>query len=231
MATVQVCVTMLSALVSAIDKILRARQGIFEYSNAPHCIFRTHIAVGTGDITLADGSVISAGNRLIHLHLWNERVPPFPARGPTLGWARRMCCDLEASLQELAAFLASSPALGDVTAVVANMVFGSAQQTQVVTRLAARYGFVGAVDRARNPSLAERLHMFGENILISMIVLSHNPGALRPDSFRRNRVPVYLHRAELIRRFGNDPSQLGRLRQPRDEPPIPNVGSVGDSRR
>ena len=51
-------------------------------------------------------------------------------------------------------------------------------------------------------SIGERLHRFGENILISLIILAHNPGALRPDTLRRVRVPIYLSRRMLEREFG-----------------------------
>ncbi len=193
---------MLNALVSVIDMTLRARDGIFEYSNCPHCIFRVQLAATASEIALSDGTRLAAGSRLINLHLWNEHVRPFPARGPTLGWARRLCRDLEISLEELAAFVANRPALEDIAAIGAQMTFGSTEQTQLLARLAERYGFVRAVDPTPSHSIAQRLHLLGENILISMIVIAHNPAAFRTDCFRRDRVPVYLRRTELARRFG-----------------------------
>ncbi|MGH6777492.1 MAG: hypothetical protein ACRECL_05730 [Bradyrhizobium sp.] len=204
---------MLNALVSIIDRRLRANQGIFEYSTCPHCIFRLQLAPSARRIALADGTNVSAGGRLIQLHLWNEHVPRFPARGPTIGWARRIRCDLEMSLQELATFVASRPTLADVTTIEANITFGSSEQTRLVANLAARYGFVRTAESARGYSILEALHLLGENILISMIVMSHNPAALRADCFRRSRVRVYLHRAELMRRFGKRVSDIGRTPQ------------------
>lgn len=194
--------TMLNTLVSMIDKTLRARQEIFEYSNCSHCIFRLQLTVAASDIGLSDGTHISAGSRLIDLHLWNEHVPPFPARGPTVGWARRMCRDVETSLEELAAFVAGNPALADIAAVGGKVTFGSTEQTELVGHVTERYGFVRAVDAEPDHSIAQKLHRLGENILISMIVISHNPAALRSDFLRRERVPVYLRRGELLRRFG-----------------------------
>ncbi len=165
-------------------------------------MFRLHIAAIARDIALVDGTRLSAGRRVFNLHLWNEHIPPFPPQGPTLGWARGICDGLEISLQELAAFVASRPAFDDIVAAGGNMVFVSTEQTELVTRLAARYGFVRAVDPTPNRTLYQRLHLFGESILISMIVMSQNPGALRSDFLRRDNVPVYLHRNELMRRFG-----------------------------
>jgi len=193
---------MLNALVSALDKTLRARQGIFEYSERPRCVFRVNVAATARDIALSDGTCLCAGSRIINLHLWNEHVSPFPDQGPTIGWARRMRQDFELSLQELAAFVASHPALDDVEAVGGKMMFGSTEETQAVARLAQHYGFVCAVEGAPDHSISKALQLLGENILISMIVISRNPAALRSDCFSRERVLVYLHRNELMKRFG-----------------------------
>jgi len=45
------------------------------------------------------------------------------------------------------------------------------------------------------------LHRFGENILISLIVLAHNAGALRSDTLARVRVPIFLSRRVLDHEF------------------------------
>ena len=216
---------MLNALVSIIDKSLRKRDGIFEFSNSPDCIFRVQLVAITGGIALADGTKLAAGSRIILLHLWNEHVPPFPSRGPTLAWARQICHGLEISLRELATFVAERTASEDIAAVAGKMMFGSIQQTDLVAHLAARYGFVRAVDPAPGPSVAQRLHLLGENILISMIVLSHNPAALRTDCFRRNPVPVYLRRSELLERFGVHKA-IAPAHQTDGDRPIPSFGPV-----
>jgi len=218
---------MLNTLVSTIDKTLRTRQGIFEYSSSPRCIFRVQLAATESDIALSDGTCLAAGSRLINLHLWNEHIPPFPARGPTLGWARRMCDDLEISFEELAAYVASRPAFEDIAAIGGKIMFGSTEQTQLVSHFAARYGFVRAVDSSSGHSIAQWLHLVGENILISMIVISHNPAALRADWLRRDRVPLYIRRAELLKRFGAR-EQTAPVRQPNGERKIPNFVSRMD---
>jgi len=193
---------MLNALVSVIDKRLRVRDGIFEYSDCARCIFRAQFSVNTNDIALSDGTRLAAGSHLILLHLWNERIPPLPAGGPTLGWARQLCQGLEISLEELAAFVAGSSALDDIVGIAGNAVFAPTQHTQAVANLAMRYGFVHAINPEAHVSAAQWLHRLGENILIAMLVIAYNPGAFRADTFRRDRVPLYLHRAELMSRYG-----------------------------
>ena len=79
------------------------------------------------------------------------------------------------------------------------MAFASSEQTQLVANLAAHYGFVRAADSARGYSISEALLHLGENILISMIVMSHHPPAVRADCLIRGRVQVFLHRAERMR--------------------------------
>lgn len=218
---------MLNALVSVIDRTLRVRQGIFEYSDRPRCIFRINIATTASETVLSDGTRLPAGSRVINLHLWNEHVSPFPDQGPTIGWARRMCEDLETSLRELAMFVASQPALDDIEAVAGKMMFGSTEQTQAVAHFAERYGFGYAVEPVANRSISEALHSLGENILISMIVISHNPAALRADCFSRDRVQVYLHRTELMRRFGA--SETAAPQRERDHPSPADPELLGGS--
>lgn len=221
---------MLNTLVSMIDGALRARQEIFEYCNDPHCVFRLQLAAATRDIALSDGTCLAAGTPLLNLHLWNEHVPPFPARGPTLGWARGMCRNFETSLEELATFVVRNAALEDIAAVGGKMMFGSTEQTQLVAHFAERYGFVRAIESAPDRPIADWLHLVGENILISMIVIAQNPAAFRTDFFHRDRVRVYLRRAELLRRFGAR-QEAAAVCQLKGERNIPSFGSAADSHK
>ncbi|WP_407150602.1 YkoP family protein [Bradyrhizobium sp. ORS 86] len=220
----------LTPLVSIIDSALRARQGIFEYSQCPHCLFRLQLSAVSRDIALADGTHLCAGSRLFNLHLWNEHIPPYPIQGPTLGWSRRMCRDFETSLEELAAFIVGNPALEDVTAVGGKMMFGSTEQTDRVAHVAKRYGFVHALCAPRGRSIAEGLHVIGENILVALIVVSHNPAAFRIKSLRRDRVPVYLRRAELLKRYGARAGAASAY-QPSGVRKRPSFGPTADDRK
>jgi hypothetical protein len=64
----------------------------------------------------------------------------------------------------------------------------------------AYYGFE-TIPETEFLSLGERLHRFGENILISLIVLAHNAAALRSDTLARVRVPIFLSRRALENEF------------------------------
>jgi hypothetical protein len=218
---------MLNPLLSALDRSLRARQRIFEYSSSPTCLFRIQLVTNDDDLILTDGTRLAAGGRLVALHLWNEQIPPFPTQGPSLGWARRVNRDIKLSLTELSDFVASRSELDDVVAVSGTLALGPGAAIPLMSELAARYGFIGAREPVMpRRSVAERLHRFGENILISLIVWSHNPSALRGSTMRRARLPVYLPRAALLGRFGGQHQAKGQPDHSLMMRPEPSLGQL-----
>lgn len=191
----------LEALVTALDDRLRLRHGVFEYSRSPDCLFRIQIISSADDLLLSDGVTVRAGDRLINLHVWNEQFPRFPRQRPTLAWARRVDRAFDISLHELDAYLAARPDLNDVVAICGNMGFSSAARSAQLARYVGRFGFerVTAPDAV---SFLQLLHLLGENMLISMIVLARNAGAFRADTLRRDRTLVFMSRQTLQRRYG-----------------------------
>jgi hypothetical protein len=192
---------MLTAAINRLDRSLRARQGIIEYTNSPHCIFRMEVARSEDQVVLRDGTTVRPADRIIVLHLWNEHIPHLPPGGATLGWARRLSCALEYSLSALESYLASRTDLDDIVAIRAEMALAARERNDQIIALAARYGFE-PVEAARRP-LSKLLHRFGENILIAMLVLAHNPASFRIDTLRRSCTPIILSRCTLRRRFAD----------------------------
>ncbi len=195
------------SLVDALDAFLRRRQGVIEYSRSPDCIFRLQIIRNDDYFFLTDGTWLRSGDRIIDLHLWNEHVPQMPGGRPTLAFAQRVDRCVDVSLAELARYLSQRPDLDDITAIRGNMSLGSKQRSNQMARIAARFGFE-RVPPSGPLSFGERLHRFGENILISMLVMAHNSGALRADTLWRDRTLTYLSRAVLEQRYGARPSGL-----------------------
>jgi hypothetical protein len=185
----------------ALDARLRRRQAVFEYTCNPACVFRLDIGRARRSVALRDGTRVRAGQRIGRLHFWNEQIPPMPINGATIGWARQMQRAIVVSLHELACYLASRPELADVALVCGDVPSGTREQSEQLARIMARYGFEALAESARLP-IGKRLHRFGENILISLIVFANNPGALRSDTLRRARLPIYLSRRALEREFG-----------------------------
>jgi hypothetical protein len=191
----------LAGALSVLDVRLRRRQAVFEYTRNPACVFRLDVGRAVRPLVLRDGTRVHPGQRIARLHFWNEQIPQVPKNGTTIAWARQMQRAIAASLRELASFFASRSDLGDIAVVCADVPSGTRTQSEQLARIMARYGFEAKVEPEHLP-IGERLHRFGENILISMIVLTHNAGALRSDTLKRVRVPIYLSRRVLEREFG-----------------------------
>lgn len=190
----------LAEAIFALDKWLQRRQGVIEYSAHPQCLFRMQIGQTHRRLLLRDGTLLRRGQRIVHLHFWNEHIPPVPASGTTIRWARQMQHGIAVSLRELAKYLASRPELADVGAICGDVPCGTQAQAHQLSHIMGHYGFETIVEEAP-VRLRERLHRFGENILISLIVLAQNSVALRSDTLRRVRVPIYLSRRGLAERF------------------------------
>lgn len=194
--------SLLARIIFRLDSALRRRQSIVEYTPDANCILRIKLCRIDAYVVLADGSSARAGDRIVDLHLWNEQIPPMAEQGASIAWARRMNLCFRYSLRELARYLAARPDLDDVKLVRCTMAFGGPERNRQMVRLIGRYGFepVPAVARA---TMRERAHRFGENILISLMVLVRNAAALRRDTMRRGRTQVFLSRQVLQRRYGS----------------------------
>jgi hypothetical protein len=188
-------------MVAALDDRLRLRHGVIEYTNSPDCLFRIQLVTSDENYVLSDGTCIRPGDRVVNLHVWNEQFPCFAGKGPTLAWARRVNQAFDLSLRELSAFLDGRRDRDDVVGICANMSLEPAERSAQLVRFVGRFGFerVAAVS---SRSFRQQMHWFGENILISMMVLARNAAALRPDTLRRDRTLVFLSRRELRRRYG-----------------------------
>ena len=190
------------------DERLRHRQGVGEFSADERCIFRIQLDRSDRALTLCDRTHARFGARVLALHIWNEHLPVLD---PTsLRWARDFHDRLDLSLGELHRFLQRRDDLDDVRVIRADMAFGTARQSDQLARIAARYGFERIVD-ARPLTLGQKAHRLGENIYISLLVLARNGSALRRDTLRRERTPVFLSRRRLASRYADVAATSQRL--------------------
>lgn len=192
----------LAEMIFALDSRLRRGHAIMEYTAHPSCIFRIEIGRAGRPLSLGDGTQLRAGQRIAQLHFWNEHIPPMPQNGATIRWARSLQKSIGISLRELACFLSSRPDLRDISVICGNVPSGTKAQSRQIGHIMAYYGFETGSDDERL-QIGERLHRFGQNVLISLIVFAHNAAALRLDTLSRVRVPIYLSRPTLERKFGN----------------------------
>jgi hypothetical protein len=197
----------LAEAIFTLDVRLRRRISVVEYTHNPLCIFRLQIVHAKQDLILRDATRLRPGQRFVKLHYWNEQVPPAPEAGTTIGWARQMTHRIEISLCELAHYLASEPDLHDVSVVRADPMVSIGRQSEQLARIMARYGFESIAESQPPSPIGERVHRFGENILISLMVFARNASALRANSLTRVPVAIFLSRRALERRFGGSASK------------------------
>lgn len=216
--------SVLTRMIGSLDRYLRLRQGVVEYSSLDNCIFRLQLIESPNDVVLSDGTEVHVGDRLVDLHIWNEHVPLVGGEGPTVGFARYVSHCVDVSLCELARYLETRDDLSDICAIRGNLVLGSRRRGDQIARIAGRYGF----ERVRSSpmrSSGERLHRFGENILITMLVFARNPSTLRTDTLVRDRTLTYLSRRALSRRYGVELRQ-GQAGELASGPPDPNARRI-----
>jgi hypothetical protein len=192
----------LADIIFALDIWLRRRQAVVAYSSHPSCVFRVGVARARRTLMLRDGTCLRAGQRMIELHFWNEHIPPVPQNGATIRWARQMQKGISTSLRELARYLSARPDLRDISVICGNVPSATRAQWRQIEHIMGYYGFETVMESERL-TLRERLHRFGENILISLTIFARNDAALRLDTLMRVRVPIYLSRRDLERKFGD----------------------------
>jgi hypothetical protein len=193
--------------VFGIDRWLRYRQGVSEYTDNRQCLFRIQPAKEEREVVLSDGTHLTAGALVLNLHLWNEHVPPMGPNGATMQWARALAQGIDLSLRELALHLRWTRSLDDVVALRADMRLGTAGQGAQLARIAARYGFEPACSSLDDLG---PMHRLAENVFIMLLVLATNPVALRSPVLRRDRTLVYLSRLALERRYAVTASRRGK---------------------
>jgi len=195
--------TWVSRAIFALDRHLRKQQGIYEYSTSPECIFRVQEARAEVDVNLCDGTRVLAGDRTLRLHLWNEHMPRVKTRAEAgIGWGRRASSAIDDSLRQLARCLHVREDWRDILAICADLRLSSAQESARLLRIVTHYGFETAA--APNARHANALQRIGAHLHAAMLVLATNPTTLSGAVFRRESMLIYMSRAALERRYGED---------------------------
>jgi hypothetical protein len=185
--------------VFALDRQLQKKGRVFSYSPDPACMFRIAIKTLDAPAVLDNGTVIPAGAQVAMLHIWNEQMAVLGKETSAIAWGLRLARAFGNSLRLLSAYLASHPDCASIAAAGADMAIAAPEDTAQLLRICARHGLIPARQSTKS---GRSLHRLGENILIAMLALAQNPRAWRFASLRRSRVPVYITREELDRRFG-----------------------------
>jgi len=186
--------------VCTLDSLLRRAYRIQEFSRSEDCILRLALGRSKEDVILPDGTRITKGEPIGELHLWNEHIPPMPAKGPDFGWGLMFYRRLIRSLRELAVYVEHEPKFKAVRAFRGEIAFDP--QAHRRPALFARLGF--DFMRPAHPSPLRRFGDFWENLYAWSLIWTFNPGSLRSKRFwRLERCQLWISRQALLERYGD----------------------------
>ncbi len=188
------------ALVRFIDRQLRRRANVFEYSDDERCLFRARLYDTTEPLPVPGGE-IAPGTPVLELHFWNEHMPPLPRHGAGLAWATRGLRQIEASLRDLAERLETDPRFASVQAIGgSNLLFSDLGRG--AARAFRRMGFA-----VSEPPPQGRWRELGEKIHACLLMWTFNQGSLRDRRWRRMRhARFWITRAQFLERHRARPA-------------------------
>jgi len=188
----------LRSLIRRFDAFQRRRQGVYEYCDAADCLLRIQVRRAPHALELGNLS-LAPGDQVIELHLWNEHMPPMPASGPDLAWAREGLRLFVGSLRTLAQHMRREPELADVRAVVGVLAFLAPRGHPGGVRVMERWGF--SVQAHHSP--LGRFGEFWENFYTWWVMWTYNPGSLTSRRLTRmERTEIWTSTDDFLRRYG-----------------------------
>jgi len=198
---------LLNRFVVALDRFQRRRLDIWEFSDDPDCMFRLSLVQAREGARLKDGTVVQPGETVGIVHFWNERVPPIPASGPDLAWARELMRMATHSQRLLAQYVQTDPAMAGVQAFGGKLPF---LYTAGAIRVLQRLGWEifepvpprGLVERVTD------LIARSWNLLMRRAFNPQSARGLQLSDFERR--PAWLSRRTLIALYGSRGSGLDR---------------------
>jgi hypothetical protein len=129
------------AVVRLVYAILHRYNGVFEYSVDPECIFCIAESTSHHDVRFSDGTHLERGDRVLVLHLWNERVRELGERDTVMAAGVVFARRLRRSLELLADYLRDEPRFRDVRCLYAEFGFLQDDRGNQAERVLRRLGF------------------------------------------------------------------------------------------
>lgn len=203
-------------MMSALDRFLRWKDGVFEFSQDPDSLLRVRLSHAVRPLTLPNGH-IPAGARVLELHLWNERLPPLPANGPDMAWAAKTHRLTVVSCRLLARHLLEDARLAGVQGLTGATILFFPGDRSGAEKLFTRLGFTAAPYQ----SSLGRFGEFWENVHTWMIMRACNATTLQPWQVHRlRRTAFWMSASEFVRRHSE-----------RAAAPVANVSKDHTSKR
>lgn len=188
------------AFVRLIDRILRRAKNVFEFTEAPECLLRIARTTSPRSITLSDGVNLRAGEPVISIHLWNERIPPLAQDGSDFRWGIEFASRIRASLQLLAHYLETHREYNDARVLYGEAGFFESERAEQITRVLARLGF-DVIPLAR-PGWNFLRGAFWANLFSWWLMATFNPVSAAGKSFSHlRRYELWMSRARLSEKY------------------------------
>lgn len=186
------------ALIRGLDALLRRATGVYEFSAEPGIILRLQIARAPHALPLPGGEV-PAGEPVLLLHLWNERMPPIPRAGPELGWAARTSRQFAYSLRAVAEQMGSSRRLAGIRAVGGVTILFFPGDRSGGERLMRRLGFTLMPWHLRLGRFGE----FWENLYSWALLWTYNVASMNQRQLLAlRRAEFWMPVDDFLRRYG-----------------------------
>jgi hypothetical protein len=200
-----------------LDKLLRRRYRVFEFTDDPECIFRLGLENTSHPIHLPDKE-IPKDAPVLGLHLWNEQVPRMPNDGPNMRWGIQMVKRVKYSFGLVAQEIRHNPDLRYAQAVGGDTILFSQALPGEYDDLFTRLGFT--IFPYHRPKLG-RFGEFFENLYTWWLMRSFNlPSAQRRQLFHLERKAVWMSIERLLSLYpepaGEDMAVRQSKRQPAD---------------
>jgi hypothetical protein len=193
----------------SVDRLLRQRMAIEEFTADEECLFRVTLGRAAREVRLSDGVTVREGDPVLQLHLWNEHVPAMPSAGPSASWANLTKRRIHRSLTLVADYVRSEH--GEIVAIHGEPPFGSRLGAQQMLRTAERFGF-DLVEPDGGPDMRDRIHEIFDSMLLWGLIMAYNPAAARGKTLVRHRYQLWISRARLLRlhlEAGEPPAACG----------------------
>lgn len=186
-------------LILALERHMRRKLGVFEFSDDPDCLFRAQLTKAGRVLQLPDG-VVSAEEPVLELHLWSEHFKPVSSEGLDMRWAVNASKQVAISCRALARYLHDEPKVQSVRAVGGTTGLFTAGEGSGWEGVLSRIGF--AVTPHGNPH--GRLLEFGERFYAWMLMRAFAVGASKPPRLRDvKRATFWMSAEEFVRRHGD----------------------------
>jgi YkoP-like protein len=187
-------------IVFGMDDHLRRLERIYSFSEDPDCVLRISLAASRKERVLGDRSIVRAGDPVVELHWWNERIARMAATGSSLRWGLEFYRHTYHSLIELAHYLDRTPALRDVVALHGETTFSSDLSHRHHASAFRRLGFeLEILPSTDDP--CEFLTLFFRHLHVWALTWACNPASLRGKRpWRAVRSEVWISRNALLDR-------------------------------